>query len=159
MRNTETVRTIFCKNPDTYYLQEVDKTHRSNESEPSYEFPGGKIESGQSHIDAILAETEEEVGVNLNEVFTNIQIAGFYAATIERPKINFKTNEATEFKLIVHVYLINVARAFTEQFAVIGLPEDRLTGNTIWVPKKELIELANKKPINSITGSKLREIL
>jgi 8-oxo-dGTP pyrophosphatase MutT (NUDIX family) len=159
MENTETVRTIFCQDTGIYYLHEADKRHRPNVNDISYEFPGGKIEPGQNHPDAILTETREEVGVDLNDFFTNAEIASFYAATIKRLQTNFETGEDTEYFIIAHVYLINVSRAFAAQFKAVGLPEDRLTGNSIWIPKKGLIELANKKPINSITGTDLERIL
>jgi 8-oxo-dGTP pyrophosphatase MutT (NUDIX family) len=93
MKNTETVRTIFYKPEDnggfSFYMQETNKTHRPNVGRVAYEFPGGKMDKGESQIVALRKEISEEVGIDLAETFDDRMIASCYAFTVEKPMINY----------------------------------------------------------------------
>ena len=55
-----------------------------------YEFPGGKIESGESEEDALVRELQEELNITLNKICQKI-------ITVD--------HQYPDFRLIMHAYL------------------------------------------------------
>ena len=54
----DTVAVIPFINPDTVLLTKQSQPHR----EPFFDFPGGRVDKGETHLDAAKRELEEETG-------------------------------------------------------------------------------------------------
>lgn len=87
MKTIEVVAAIIHKDESFFATQ-----RGYGEFEGLWEFPGGKIESGESHHDALKREIMEELGVN-------IAIDKFICTT----EYNYPS-----FHLIMHCYLCNI---------------------------------------------------
>lgn len=83
-----------------------------------YEFPGGKMEKGETRVEALKREIKEEMGYNLN-----VSESDFFM-TVE--------HEYPDFAITLHSYLCRVDSINFLQKEHIG---------HLWLPPKKLMEL------------------
>ena len=122
MKTIEVVAAIIYKE-GTYFA-----TQRGyGEFEGMWEFPGGKIESGESHETALKREIQEELGID-------ISIEKFICTT----NYNYPS-----FHLTMHCYLCNIVSGeieLREHKAARWLKPEELN-NVEWLPAdKDIIE-------------------
>lgn len=91
-KNIEVVAAIIRKEDKIFCAQRADK----GELAKKWEFPGGKIESGESHQEALIREIKEELN-------TDIKVNNF-VLTVE--------HEYNSFILTMHCYECNVITGY-----------------------------------------------
>jgi len=88
MKHYEVVAAVFIKDNKVFCAQRKD----SGETAKKWEFPGGKIESGETRQEALVREIYEELSARIT--------VGDYLMTVE--------HAYTTFSLTMHAYLADI---------------------------------------------------
>lgn len=113
MKKVEVVAAIICDNN-----KHIFATQRGyGEFKDGWEFPGGKVEAGESKEDALKREIEEELDavINVGNLLKTIEydypnfhlVMHCYFATIKDGELVLKEHEASKWLSIDDLYSVN----------------------------------------------------
>lgn len=103
-----------------------------------YKFPGGGIDAGETHEEALVREIREECGAKVIDICSEFGKTVEYDIPIEK--------DYDVFKMISYYYVCNVDPILRDQF--LDEYEEELGFEPVWVDIDSAIE-ANKTVINS----------
>lgn len=116
MKHYEVVAAIIINNNEILCMQR--NKSKFNYTSYKYEFPGGKIEKGESHIEALKREIQEEMLLDINVTEND------FFLTVE--------HKYPDFSIKMHSYICHVInREFVRKEHI----------NHIWLNPKNLSEL------------------
>ncbi len=82
----------------------IGQRRRNDTSALKWEFPGGKVEDGESPETALARELKEELGVRLRKSVAIGRVVHKYAATTEELEIRFYAVEISEAEIVPHTF-------------------------------------------------------
>lgn len=103
-----------------------------------YKFPGGGVDVGETHEEALVREIQEECGAKVINIYSGFGKTVEYDIPIEI--------EYDVFKMISYYYVCNVAPVLGEKF--LDEYEEKLGFEAVWIDIDSAIE-ANKTIINT----------
>jgi 8-oxo-dGTP diphosphatase len=82
----------------------IGQRRRTDTSPLKWEFPGGKIESGETPAEALARELREELGVTLQNCVEIAQVTHRYAETPEEIEIQFYAAAIAENEVVPRAF-------------------------------------------------------
>ena len=136
MKHIEVVAAIIIYDEKILCMQRSQGKHEYVSCK--YEFPGGKIELGESHVNALMRELKEEMNIEV------IIVEDDHYLTVN--------HEYPDFSITMYSYICRVA---TENF----VRKEHI--NHVWLPTEQLHELdwaqADIPIVNKLQGANMLE--